>query len=42
MFHSKNLQNVKSRISGSTRVADAVSALPFTTEFQVKPGRTEL
>ena len=22
------------------RVADAVSALPFTTEFQVKPGQT--
>ena len=21
-------------------IADAVSALPFTTEFQVKPGRT--
>ena len=22
------------------RMADAVSVLPFTTEFQVKPGRT--
>ena len=27
---------------GNTRNADAVSALPFTTEFQVKPDRTGL
>ena len=27
---------------GGAQVADAVSALPFTTEFQVKPDQTEL
>ena len=37
LFSNPNPKNL-----GVTRVADAVSALPLTTEFQVKPDRTGL
>ena len=40
-FTTNSNRNIQLGIQ-EARVADAVSALPFTTEFQVKPGRTGL
>ena len=40
-FEGKALRQ-RENIYRGAQMADVVSALPFTTEFQVKPGRTGL